>query len=145
MRWFATTAILILIDQFTKWFAAYWGWSIFLNSQFAFSLPLPSAIMFLIYLLVLVGISVYIFRTWQRLSNLQKLAWSFVYAGGLSNIAERIMLSHVRDFIPLANGMLNVADLFIIFGLILLLASQRHSSTAHQDELVDSEQTSQKL
>lgn len=127
MRWYGTIILLILIDQLSKWAVSHLGWSIFLNDKFAFSLPVPIALMFVIYLLVLIGVSIYVFQTWYRFSKMQKLAWCFVYAGGLSNIGERIVLSHVRDFIPIANGILNIADLYILFGLILLLVSQRYS------------------
>jgi signal peptidase II len=102
------------------------GWPIFLNSQFAFSLPLHVAVMYLIYALIIFGIGVYLNRTWNRLSKMQHYAWSFVVAGGLSNIVERLVLGHVRDFIPIANGTLNVADFFILIGLFMLLASSRH-------------------
>lgn len=133
MRWFGLTIFLVLIDQITKWLASYWRWPIFFNDQFAFSLPVPGVLMAIIYLLVVIGISIYLFRTWYRFTNIQKLAWTFVCAGGLSNIAERIVLSYVRDFIPIANGMLNGADLLIIVGLILLLVSQRYSTQPEPD------------
>lgn len=127
MRWFVCTITLILIDQLSKVAAGHLGWSIFLNDQFAFSLPVPVVVMFAIYIAVLIGISIYVYKTWIRFDDLQKTAWVFVYAGGLSNVFERIALGHVRDFIPIANGMLNLADFFIIIGLILLLVSQRKS------------------
>jgi lipoprotein signal peptidase len=127
MRWFLFTAGLILIDQLTKFAVSHLGWSIFFNDQFAFSLPVPVVVMFAIYILVLVGISFYVFRAWNHFDNLQRWAWVLVYAGGLSNILERIVLGHVRDFIYIANGILNVADLYILAGLILLLISQRYS------------------
>jgi lipoprotein signal peptidase len=124
--WFTVTSVLILIDQLTKLAAAQLSWPIFLNDQFAFSLPLPSVAMYTIYILVTIGIAVYLKRTWSRLNKVQHYAWSFVLAGGLSNIGERLVLGHVRDFIPIANGMLNAADFFILFGLLLLLTSSRY-------------------
>jgi lipoprotein signal peptidase len=127
-NYFLITLSLILIDQLSKLFASKLGWSIFLNDQFAFSLPVPTLVMFIIYVVVFVGMSYYIFLTWQRFSFQQKIAWSFVFAGGLSNVVERIFLGHVRDFIPIANGMLNLADFFILIGLVLLLASSRRQS-----------------
>ncbi len=127
LRWFSLTAILILIDQLTKLLASNWGWSIFFNDNFAFSLPIPVMLMFAIYIGVLISISIYVYKTWQRFDTMQRVAWCLVFAGGLSNIAERIILGHVRDFIYLANGILNVADLFILTGLMLLLISQRYS------------------
>lgn len=123
--WFALTIAFILIDQLIKLAAVSFGWSVFLNNQFAFSLPVPIAIMYMIYAGILFGMSFYIFKTWLRFSVQQKFAWTLVYAGGLSNIGERILLGHVRDFIYIAGGVLNVADFFILLGLVLLLASTR--------------------
>lgn len=126
MVWFAiVSAALIIIDQLSKLMATQLGWPIFLNDQFAFSLPLPQAVMYGIYFVVLIGMSYYVWQTWERFSRMQKYAWAFVYAGGLSNIGERIATGHVKDFIPIANGMLNVADFFILIGLVLLLVSGR--------------------
>lgn len=128
--WFAAVILFIGIDQLSKWVATHLSWSIFFNDQFAFSLPVPTPLMYVIYFVVLVGMSVYVHRTWLRFSEVQKLAWAFVYAGGLSNIGERIFLGHVRDFIPIATGTLNVADFFILIGLILLLVSNRASQNS---------------
>lgn len=133
--WIFLTIDLIIIDQVTKFLATKWGWSIFLNDQFAFSLPLPQVVMYTIYVVVIVGIGFYLNNTWARLNRIQHLAWTFVLAGGLSNIFERIVLGHVRDFIPIANGMLNVADFFILIGLLLLLASGRYQEN-HPTEKV---------
>ena len=129
MHWIIIVFVLIIIDQLTKWAASLLNWSIFLNNDFAFSLPVPIVLMYAIYVSVLTGIGVYLFKSWHRFDHKQKLAWSFVLAGGLSNIGERIMLGAVRDFIPIANGMLNVADFFILGGLILLLVSQRFADS----------------
>jgi lipoprotein signal peptidase len=125
--WLPLVILFIGIDQATKWLAIHFGWSIFFNSQFAFSLPVPQVVMYLIYVVVLVGMTVYVYRTWHRFSNIQILAWAFVYAGGLSNIGERIALGYVRDFISISSGTLNVADFFIIIGLVLLLVSSRYT------------------
>lgn len=129
MFWLVFTLALIAIDQLTKFAAASLGWSIFLNDRFAFSLPVPIPLMFVIYAVVLAGITWYVSRTWRRFNKMQKYAWCFVYAGGLSNIVERVITGHVKDFIPVANGMLNAADFFILIGLLLLLASSRYRTT----------------
>jgi lipoprotein signal peptidase len=121
------TLILIVIDQLTKGLAAQMGWSIFLNDKFAFSLPLPEIVMYSIYALVLAGMTWHLYSAWHRFSKLHRVAWAFVFAGGLSNIGERIVLGYVRDFIPIANGILNIADFYILIGLTLLLISNRYS------------------
>ena len=137
MIWLVSAIVLIFIDQLSKWLASYLSWPIFLNDNFAFSLPVPTGMMYLIYICILVGISIYIFNTSLRFSRMQKIAWTLVYAGGLSNIAERIVLGSVRDFIPIANGMLNVADFFILTGLMLLLISQRYGHRNFNSETLE--------
>jgi lipoprotein signal peptidase len=134
MRWFVGLIIFILIDQLTKLAITQLNWSIFLNDQFAFSLPVPRLIMFLIYFVVLVGISFYVYKTWSRFTDIQRWAWVLVFAGGLSNIGERLVLSYVRDFIPFVGGMLNLADFYILIGLFLLLASQRQKMRFESSE-----------
>lgn len=133
--WVIITLGLILVDQLTKAIAVQLSWPIFLNEQFAFSLPVPTIAMYSIYVLVIVGIAVYLTRTWIRLNKMQHYAWSFVLAGGLSNIVERIVFGHVRDFIPIANGMLNVADFFILIGLFILLASSRYEENQSAEKV----------
>lgn len=123
--YFLILGSLILIDQLSKLAVSKLGWSIFLNDQFAFSLPVPTVLMFAIYFLVLSGSFFYIYKFWKNFSSQQKLAWTLVVAGGLSNVVERIFLGSVRDFIPLAGGMLNFADFYILIGLVLLLVSTR--------------------
>jgi lipoprotein signal peptidase len=127
MFWFGITSALIVIDQLSKWAAVHLGWSIFYNDKFAFSLPLPLWVMYLIYAAVLVAITLYVRSAWQRFNHQHKVAWCFVYAGGLSNVVERIFKGSVIDFIPIFNGMLNLADFFIITGLILMLITQRQA------------------
>lgn len=140
--WLLAVIIFIGIDQLTKFAASNLGWSIFLNDQFAFSLPVPVVAMYIIYFVVLLGMTFYVYKTWKRFESIQKLAWGFVYAGGISNIGERIVLGHVRDFIPVSSGMLNVADFFIIIGLVLLLVSNRYTKT---NEDVMTKESSEKL
>lgn len=126
MIWVALVLLFIIIDQLTKLAAVRFSWSIFYNNNFAFSLPVPLVLMYLIYFFILASIAIYIYRTWKRFSNQQKFAWCLVCSGGLSNIGERIVLGSVRDFIPIINGMWNIADFFILIGLVLLLVSQRY-------------------
>jgi lipoprotein signal peptidase len=97
----------------------------FKNYAFAFSLPLPLWLMYAIYILVLVAMAYYVFANWQKLSFIAKFAWTLIFAGALSNIAERIILGYVRDFVYVhffqLTGIYNLADFFIIIGIILLV------------------------
>jgi lipoprotein signal peptidase len=111
----------IAIDQIGKHLAR----NIFYNANFAFSLPLPVWLIYVIYFFVLVGMSFYVFENYRKLNQLPKVAWALIFAGAISNIAERIFTGHVRDFIYITflklTGIYNLADFFIIIGIILLL------------------------
>ena len=113
---------MILIDQLLKYLAVhYFGWPIFLNDQFAFSLPVPKPVMYSLYAVIELAIIYYVIDTFSLQNNRERIAWTLVLAGSISNIAERIVYGSVRDFIPLLGGILNMADLFILAGVAILL------------------------
>ena len=120
-KWGLVFLFLFAADQTAKQFAVH----LFLNNQFAFSLPLPTALMYLIYAVILVCIFVYCVKHFSKFSNLQIFAWLLILSGAVSNIGERIVLGYVRDFIYISfykwTGIYNVADGYIIAGIILLL------------------------
>ena len=112
---------LILLDQFSKLFIE----QPFYNFQFAFSLPVPQPLIYIIYILVLGGIAYYLSRHYRQLSLFSTIAWTFILSGALSNVGERIVLGSVRDFIYINfyhwTGIYNLADFYIIIGIVLLL------------------------
>jgi lipoprotein signal peptidase len=115
----------ILADQVSKIFAT----SIFRNYVFAFSLPLPEYLIYLVYAIVLVAIGFYVVKNRSQLSTVSNIAWTLVLSGAVSNIFERIFLGYVRDFIYISfyhfTGIYNLADFFIIAGIILLLSPEK--------------------
>ncbi len=119
--WLGACAGLIATDQVAKYFAGKSNWRIFQNNNFAFSIPLPTALMFAIYIVALAIVVRIIFKQWKVLTRLSKFGWALVLAGGVSNIVERIILGYVRDFIFIANGIFNLADFFIILGLLIVV------------------------
>lgn len=123
--WFGILAGLIVVDQIAKYWAQKYLTTIFLNNQFAFSLPVPVPMMYVIYTLVLAGVIYYLHRNRLQLNSVERFSWSLILAGGLSNIGERLLLGHVRDFIPLLTGVFNFADIYIVFGVVLLFAAHQ--------------------
>jgi lipoprotein signal peptidase len=132
--WLAGIIVLIAVDQYVKWLAfnrpvfqfldslrPVVGFERFYNHQFAFSLPLPEWLMFTIYVIGGVLIVKHIMHNFASLQKIEYMAWMLICAGGLSNIVERIVLGHVRDFVYIASGIFNFADFFIIFGILLLI------------------------
>lgn len=77
---------------------------------------------------VIVGILVYLFIRIDRLKYPILISLTLIFAGGTSNIVDRIFNHrHVIDFINVGigpvfrSGILNLADLYITAGAILLL------------------------
>lgn len=109
--------VMIAADQLLKFKAK----NLFRNYNFAFSLPLPIWLMYLIYVFVLLFMGYYVRKNYQHFSRKQAFAWTLVFAGAVSNILERVALGYVRDFIYIYNGVFNAADFFIVAGILLLL------------------------
>ncbi len=96
------------------------GLTHFKNNKFAFSLPLPVWLIYLLYILVLVVASYFLIKRFRRAKLIELIGWALLFAGGLSNIGERIILGYVRDYFLVFNGVFNLADFFIIVGVVLV-------------------------
>lgn len=140
-KYFAVFLLLLILDQTTKHLAfsgkfgsflnglkpVFWK-EIFQNYNFAFSLDIPYIVMFVVYLILIFGL-VYFFI--KRLDKTTKMKYILVLvlAGALSNILDRLMLGYVRDFIGVFWGnIFNLADVFIVAGVVLLLLEPRESA-----------------
>ena len=132
-------AVLVLCDQLSKYFFVrffpanqpflilrWFGVEVFNNSRFAFSLPVPEVLMYFIYAVILAGIIYYIARNYHGFNLAASVAWTFIVAGAVCNIFERIVLGYVRDFIFIFNGIFNFADFYIIAGIIVLLIAYQN-------------------
>ncbi len=120
----------VRLDQFSKMFV-FAKDSGLRNYVFAFSLPLPLWLIYLIYALVLLGLTYYLFNNHSKFSLTIRLAWTLIFAGAASNIAERIFLGYVRDFIHIFNGVLNFADFYILIGIFILVLPEFKSKPEH--------------
>jgi signal peptidase II len=78
--------------------------------------------------LSLLGIGILAWR--QRAHPLAGVGLGLVWAGGLSNLADRLLAGHVVDFVmlsagPLRTGVFNVADVAITGGVALVLLARK--------------------
>lgn len=132
--WFAG---FVLLDQIAKIFAfrftneAHYivvigerilGVQLFKNYDFAFSVPIPTSLIFFIYFVVLALILVYVKKNFSEFDIKSFWAWTLILSGALSNIVERVITSYVKDFIFIyGGGIFNFADFYILFGIVVLL------------------------
>jgi Signal peptidase (SPase) II len=79
-----------------------------------FSLNIDSTILYAVF-----GFTVVFLVLTKMLSN-HPLSSSFIVAGALYNLIEKSIYGHVFDFIKITWGFINLADLMLWFGLILL-------------------------
>ena len=110
----AVKAVVFSLPQVPKYLSP------FNNYYFAFSLPVPLPISYALYAVVLFFAARYCFSKFFFLNKPELLAWALLFAGALSNIGERIMLGYVRDYLPLLDGIFNLADIFIIIAIVML-------------------------
>lgn len=116
--------LFIFIDQFTKRFVLKEQSAlVFRNENFAFSLELPSFLMYPTYV-VLLGLLLNWFVKKENKKILDKLGFVLILSGAVSNIGERILNGFVIDFIHIHTGVFNIADFFIILGILFLFFSK---------------------
>ena len=129
LLWVSAFFLLIGIDQYFKAHAG----QVFLNNQFAFSLPLPLWVMYSIYAVVLAIAGYFCAKNFSKFGLGQKAGWLLVWAGAFANVGERITYGQVRDWIYIANGVFNLADGFILLGILILwLVSSQEDSVNPQ-------------
>lgn len=143
---FLTGGFFLCADQILKWMALhiytspklvtpYIGWELFLNRGAAFSLPVGNRTI-LLFTAPIVAIVIY-----QLLRELKKNIPSYIFAAGciyiilgaLSNAFDRVVYGPVIDYILLGTAVINIADLMIVFGLVLYilhLSYPRHTASS---------------
>ncbi len=104
--------LLIILDQITKYFLGNVK-----NYGAAFGILQGYTTFLIIISVIVILICVYYYRE----KNL-RLALSFILAGTISNLIDRVLLGYVRDFIDLRIWpVFNFADSFNVVGIILLI------------------------
>lgn len=117
LMWVSVFFLLIFADQYSKAQAG----KVFLNNHFAFSLPLPPWAIYTVYAVVLAGAGLYFVKGFTAFGFRQKAGWLLIWAGAFANVGERLVYGQVRDWIYLLNGVFNLADGYILLGIVLLL------------------------
>jgi signal peptidase II len=136
LRYTIYVLCLTFLDQITKailsardFFFLGMHFHLVKNSGLSFGLNFGNPFNSIIILLALILFVIYIPK--NLLSKKIKLGIVLVISGALSNVADRIIFGFVRDFWDLNLGFtFNLADLFIIVGIILLF-------TSNQEQLVE--------
>jgi signal peptidase II len=128
--------IFILIDQVTK--TVFAGRDFFLlglhlhpirNYGLPFGFNFGGGMNFMVLILVYAVVGWLILRM-PTSGKWQAAGKSMFLAGAASNLADRIIYGYVRDFIDISLGFVfNVADIFIVLGLLILLFTRSKSNS----------------
>ncbi len=90
-----------------------------LNSGIAFNISLPTIVIYLVTVGFIIAITA--FYHLGPHSLFWSLACGLVVGGGLSNLLDRLIhQGAVRDYIPFLNSIINVADVFIVGGIVAI-------------------------
>lgn len=136
LKTFFTVFILVLIDQVLKNAALaflsqgpvnlsdYFGFEIYKNYGIAFGIPVPGGLFYFAIFFFLLLLFAGKFLNLHRLSALQATSLTFLLAGAVGNIIDRLRFGYIIDFINIGNIFIfNLADAFIVIGGIMLLRS----------------------
>ncbi|MFC1663264.1 signal peptidase II [Patescibacteria group bacterium] len=137
-RIYFTVGLLFFLDQALKWLASAGTsntfdiipnvikFKIFLNDGLIFSVPVPNIFIVIFSILILALLLFLIIRS-DRADN-EPAVWhySLIFAGGLSNIVDRLYQGATIDYlniVPFNFPVFNMADVMVAVGLILLVFS----------------------
>lgn len=120
---FAVFLFGFVFDQFLKHLIRLGGGFYVCNFGIAWSLKVPSWVMFPLWFLV-AGALVYVFLKKNQKNELGRadfLAYSLIFSGALSNFFDRIYFGCVVDYVDLGFfPVFNLADALISIGVFLL-------------------------
>lgn len=92
------------------------GWEYFRNSGIAFGIPIANVFIIITTLIILFCLIWFVRITTFR----AQLGMTFLLAGAFSNLLDRIIFSYVIDYLRFITSMFNLADIYILTGIILL-------------------------
>ncbi|MFA6295812.1 MAG: signal peptidase II [Patescibacteria group bacterium] len=127
--------ILIFIDQLFKFIVVNYlpqdgffvlnnnfGIASFQNLGVAFGLPMPKVIMYIVIFLILYFLLQKFQQELKKMNFIVLFSLMLVIAGAFSNLIDRVFRGFVVDYIHLFNlSVLNLADLYIISGIIIMI------------------------
>lgn len=127
------SGVFLFLDQFLKWqslhawnvpklFWKYFGWYPFLNSGVAFSIPLPNWLTLVVTWPVILGIGLWLGYNVMRKKEIVTMEFFgvvLVLFGAVSNLTDRIIYGSTLDYLRFFTGVINLADVMIVVGMLL--------------------------
>lgn len=107
---------VIIVDQVSKFFVNKLGLNFACNKGIAFGIGRDATLLALAVLVIVFGLLV------LAKERYLKIAFALVFAGGLSNFIDRLLIGCVRDFVKVGSfPAFNLADATITIGVMAIL------------------------
>ena len=117
---------LLVVDQSIKNFfirSPQLSEGVFINQKFAWNLPIPNSVIIVLMIVVILFLIFLLIKKFQ-------LYICIILAGALSNLIDRIIYGGVVDYIHTPfGGVINLADIMISLGVILIILDKRKIKT----------------
>jgi len=100
------------------------GVELFFNKGIAFSLPFPNWL-----LILLTPILLLVLMVWAGQEKRNQIFWLgiiLVLSGAISNFIDRIIIDATVDYLRILTGVINLADVVIVGGAILLVVNLKN-------------------
>lgn len=134
------SGFLFCLDQILKYLARTnphidlllfpgFGWEFYANPGIAFSLPFPQSILLILTPLVLIGLAMLIL-VYGRKNPTHAGALFLIFFGALSNLIDRFLFEITIDYIRIVTSIINLADLMIVAGILLLLFTENRKNVS---------------
>lgn len=116
-------------NQSASWylFDPWLGWEYFANTGIAFSLPFPQLLLIGITPLILLWFFI-VLKKQIKQKPVLLFSLCLIGLGAISNLIDRMVFGITIDYIRIFTGILNIADLMIVAGVVLLLMKKLRSS-----------------
>ncbi len=106
------------------------GWEYFENTGIAFSLPFPNLLLIIVTPLLLGFMLRAIVRETHAPRPRTLLGTQLLFFGALSNFIDRLRFGATIDYIRVATSVVNLADIMIVLGVLLLLIRDKKSTAS---------------
>ncbi len=155
--WILLAVLLVLVDQWSKWLVVqkiplndsivlipgFFTFTHVRNTGAAFGLFAGHRWVFLVFTAIVLAVTLVLLCSKRMKSHWGIVATTFVFAGGVGNMIDRIFLGEVIDFFAFnfwgyEFAVFNVADIFVCCGTFLLaiyiLTTKDFDSPKEQEE-----------
>ncbi|MDD3101877.1 MAG: signal peptidase II [Patescibacteria group bacterium] len=113
---------------------SFFNFSLFKNPNLALSIPFNGILFYFLLIIIFWWLVDNLIKSYRTNNILKVLAFSLIFAGAISNLLDRLEYKAVIDYLNIFYfSVVNLADLMISGGLIILILSEFSSYLAQKN------------